>query len=169
MNPQASNFLWSVATVSLIVGATYWLLRTPPGESPKTIQDLHVYGIRNRVRFAGFGVAGLFIVFTFVFRRDLSQPGDRWLVTIPIVFILLGIWLATGSVATNSQGITKKTLWASRTIAWVDISGVCFYERQKYIEVRTARQKISIDLRFEALTSLLDEILAHTEAQLERK
>jgi len=169
MNPQTSSFLWIVATVVAIVGVTHWLLRMRPGESPKTIQDLHIYGIRNRVRFAGFGVAGLFVVFTIVFRRDLSQPGDRWLVTIPIVFILLGIWLATGSVITNSRGITKKTLWASRTIAWVDISGVCFYERQKYIEVRTARQKISIDLRFVALRSLLDEILAHSKAQLDRK
>jgi hypothetical protein len=169
MNSQTSSFLWSVATALIIVRTTYWLLRTPPGESPKAIQDLHIYGVRNRVRFAGFGVAGLFVVFTFVFRRDLSQSGDRWLVTIPIGFILLGIWLATGTVITNTRGITKKTLWASRTIAWVDISGVRFYERQKYVEVRTARQKISIDLRFVALRRLLDEILAHTKAQLERK
>ena len=169
MNPQASSILWEAATVGAIVVATRWLLGTQPGESFKTLQNYHIYGIRNRVRFAGFGVAGLFIVFTFVFRRDLSQSGDRWLVTIPIVFIFLGIWLATGSVITNSRGITKKTLWASRTIGWVDISGVCFYERQKYIEVRAARQKISIDLRFVALRSLLDEILAHTKAQLERK
>ena len=90
MNPQASSILWEAATVGAIVVATRWLLGTQPGESFKTLQNYHIYGIRNRVRFAGFGVAGLFIVFTFVFRRDLSQSGDRWLVTFQIVFIFPG-------------------------------------------------------------------------------
>ena len=138
-------------------------------ESPKTVQNSKIYGVRSRVKIAGFSAAGIFAVISIAFHNEFSDPGGLGLMAIPVGFIFLGIWLATGSVITSDRGITKKTFWSSRTIEWEKISVVRYHERQRYIEVSGGGHKINIDLRFVALRDLLDEILRNTNAQLERK
>jgi hypothetical protein len=169
MNPQTGIIFWKTAVVVVIAIVTKLLLGARQGEAPKTIRDSHIYAIRSRVKIAGFGAAAIFIVFSIGFRHELVDPSGPWLMGISVGFIYLGLWLATGSVITSDRGITKKTLWLSRTIEWKKISGVRFYERQKYIEVLGEPHKIHIDLRFVALRDLLDEILGHTNVQLEKK
>jgi uncharacterized membrane protein len=170
VNPQTSGVLWKAAVVAAIVIVTRWLLRAPRVESPpETVQNTQVYAVRSRVKIAGFSIAAVFVVISLAFHHELSDPSGLWLMAIPVGFILLGIWLATGSVITSDRGITKKTIWSSQTVEWEKISGVRYYERQKYIEVSGEGHKINIDLRFVALRNLLDEILRHAKVQLETK
>jgi hypothetical protein len=56
-----------------------------------------------------------------------------------------------------------------QTLPWQEISGIRFYERQKYIELRGEKRKLTIDMRFVALGQLLDEIVHYTKLQVERK
>jgi hypothetical protein len=167
MNANITGILLGAAMVTSIVIVTRWLLAAEQAEAPKTEKGSRIYGVRNRLKIAGFGIVSIFIVFLVSFRHE--DPRSLWLLTIPICFILLGIWLATGSVVTNAQGITKRTFWSSRAIRWEEISGVRYFGRQKYIEVYTPKQKMSIDRRFVAHAGLLDEILRQTKVQLERK
>jgi hypothetical protein len=114
-------------------------------------------------------VVAVFAILAIAFRREFSSRGGIWLIMISIGFVLLGTWLATGSVTTNDRGIAKKAFFVSRSIDWDRISGVRFYERQRYIEVVASDEKLSIDLRFVAQQDLLDQILRHSQIQLERK
>jgi len=148
---------------------TRWLIETKQDEIPKAFQDSHIYGIRIRIQIAGFGVTGLFLLLIVAFRHELAEPRGLWLLAIPVCFMVLGLWLATGTVITSDRGITQKSLWSSRTIGWDEVSSVRFYERQKYIEVRGNHMKINVDLRFVALTQLLKDILGHTKVHLETK
>ncbi len=169
MNSQTGGILWEAATVAVIVVLTRWLLAAGQGEAPRIFQDSRMYGVRRRLQIAGFGAAAVFTILAFAFRREFASRRGIGLIMIPIGFVLLGAWLATGSVITNDQGITKKALFGSRSINWKRISGVCLYERQRYIEVRAGDEKFSIDLRFVAQPDLLDQILRHSKVQLERK
>jgi hypothetical protein len=161
--------VWKTATVVLIVIVTRWLLDGKEIGIPKTVEDKHVFGIRPRIKILGFGTASLFTAVLIGFHQEFFELRRLWLIAIPVFFILVGIWLASGSVTTSGSGIVKKTLWSAQTLPWREISSVRFYERQKYIALRGEKQKLTIDVRFVALGQLLDEIAHHTEVQVERK
>jgi hypothetical protein len=169
MSPQIISIVWKTATVVLIVVATRWLLNGKDVETAKTIGDTHVYGIRRRIKVMGFGTASLFIAVLIGFHQEFFNPRSLWLIAIPSFFILAAIWLANGSVITTEDGIVKRTLWSAQTLPWQEISSIRFYERQKYIELLGENRKLTIDVRFVALEQLLDEIVHHTKAQVERK
>jgi hypothetical protein len=103
------------------------------------------------------------------FHQEFFERQSLWLTLIPFFFILLGIWLANGSVIISEDEITKKTLWSVRSLRWEKISGIRFYEKQKYIELCGENRKLVVDVRFVALQQLLDEVLRHTQVQVERK
>ncbi len=169
MNSQTGGILWEAITIGVIVFLTRWLLKEERGEEPTISRSSRVYGVRKRIQIAGFGVVAVFAILAIAFRREFASRGGIWLIMISIGFVLLGTWLATGSVTTNDRGIAKKAFFVSRSIDWDRISGVRFYERQRYIEVVASDEKLSIDLRFVAQQDLLDQILRHSQIQLERK
>lgn len=169
MNSQTGGILWEATTVAVIVVLTRWLLGEGQREQPRVFQDLRVYGVRRRLQIAGYGAVAVFAILAIAFHNEFTSRGGLWLLMIPIGFGLLGIWVATGLVITNDREITKKGFFVSRSIAWERISGVCLYERQRYIEVRAENEKLSIDRRFVAHQDLLDEIHRHSPVQLEKK
>ena len=169
MNPEASRIVWETAIVVLIVAVTRWLLDGKGVKTRKTIDSTHVYGVKRRVKITGFAGAGLFALLLVAFLRESFSPRGLWLDAIPLFFILLGIWLAIGSVTTNESGIAKKTLWSTRALQWNEVSAIRFYERQNYIELRGKNRKLTVDVRFIALKQLLDDIVSHTKLQVETK
>jgi hypothetical protein len=155
-------------TVAVIVFATQSLLRGNARETAKTIEGKLVFGIRRQIKIVGFGTAGLFTAVLIGFHKEFFDRRSFGLISIPFFFILLGVWLANGSVIVSEDEITKKTLWSVRSLRWEEISGIRFYEKQKYIELRGEDRKLVIDVRFVALQQLLDEVLRHSKVQVER-
>jgi len=106
-----------------------------------------------------------FVVVSIWSWHDLHRP--EWvLIAISVTFVILGLWLASGSVTTNQTGITKTVLWRSRSLQWGDITEIRLHKKQGgAIELRSGVQKLVIDSRFDAFQHLLDDIETRTQLQ----
>ncbi len=97
--------------------------------------------------------------------HDLLHP-DTVLISMAVAFILESFWLASGSVSTNANGITKRVLWRSHFLRWADITEVRMHKKRgDAIELRAGSQIIMIDSRFAAFQHLLNEVERHTQLQ----
>jgi hypothetical protein len=155
-----------VATVALIVYATRWLSTAKGAQVPRTRDKANVYDMKWQIRAVGlvgaFGCAAWLIAS----RYDSFAARNRFLLLIPAVFLLLCLWFAIGSVTTDQSGITKKSLWRSRSLRWDEITEVQLHKRDGgAIELHAGLRKLIIDSRFVATTYLLDEIVDRTKLQ----
>lgn len=164
---MASSFLsavGSVATVALIVIVTRWLSGAKGAQIPKTRDDTTVYGIKWQWRTVGLGGAIFWIVVSIWSWHDLHSRPDRVLIAITVMFVTIGLWLASGSVITNRTGITRRGLWLSRSFQWREITEIQLRKKQaESIELRSGSRKLTIDSRFVAFQHLLNEIEHQTQ------
>lgn len=159
------RFILGVSEVTAVVFVVRWLLNAKETQFPQIRGNTHIYGIKWQMRVIGCTGSLVFLVIIIAFRHDWAIGSGRWLVWIPIALIFLGVGIATGSVATDENGITKKTFGFSRSIRWVEITEIRFHPKQNYLEVFASPRKLSIDLRFVAIQKLLDEVATRTNLQ----
>ena len=165
---MASSFLdvvGSIATVALIAIATRWVSGAKGSQLPKTRDGASVYGVKWQWRALGFAGGVFAIVMSVWSWHDLHRPG--WgLIAISVTFLILSLWLASGSVTTNQSGITKRGLWYSRSFQWKEITEIRLHKKQGgATELRSGSQKLIIDSRFDAFQHLLNEIENRTQLQ----
>lgn len=163
MGSSFASALGSIATVALIVFATRWLSGTKGPQLPRTRDGTSVYGIKLQWIAVGLAGAAFWVVVLIWAWYDLHSRPDGVLAAITLVFVTIGLWLASGSVSTNRTGITKKVLWSSRSFQWGDVTEIRLRKRQGgAIELSAGPQKLVIDSRFVALRHLLNEIEGQT-------
>jgi hypothetical protein len=153
----------SAVTVALIVALTRWLSDVK-GASLPTIRDgISRYQIKWQWRALSVVVVSFWSGVVIWSWHGLLHP-DMVLVSMAVAFILGSFWLASGSVSTNVNGITKRVLWRSHFFRWADITEVRMYKKQgDALELRAGSQKMIIDSRFVAFQHLLNEIERHTQ------
>jgi hypothetical protein len=155
----------SIATVALIAIATRWVSSAEGSQLPKARDGASLYGIKWQWRAVGFAGGILAVVMSVWSWHDLHRP-DWGLIAISVTFLILSIWLASGSVTTNQNGITKNGLWYSRFFQWQEIAEIRLHKKQGgAIELRSGGRKLIIDSRFNAFQHLLNDIEAHTQLQ----
>ena len=163
---NAANFILQVATVALIVIATRWLFGAKGRQVPKIRDGASVYGIKWQWRAVGLAGGIFWVAVSIWSSHDLHSRPDGVLIAITVVFVTIGLWLASGSVTTNHTGITKKALWRSCSFHWGDITEIRLHKKQGgAIELRAGSQKLVIDSRFDAFQHLLNEIEDRTQLQ----
>ena len=157
------SVLGSAATVALIVLATRWLVGVKGAQLPKSRNGTNVYGIKWHIRALGLAVVVLSVVFSVWSRLD-QQHFDWKLAAIAVIFFLLGLWLASGSVSTTQTSITKRILWRSLSFRWDQVTEVRLHKRDGgAIELRAGARKLIVDSRFVAFEHLLNEIQTRTQ------
>jgi hypothetical protein len=164
---MGSSFLGviiSIATVSLIAFVTRWLFNSKGTQLPKTHDGSSVYGIKWQWRVIGIGGGVFWIIISIWFWLDQRSRPDGVLISITFAFLTLGLWLSSGSITTNREGITKRGLWYSRSFRWKEVTEIRLHEKQGgAIELHSGARKLVIDSRFDALYHLLNEIEDHTQ------
>ena len=163
------SIIGSAATLTLTIALTRWLIRIKGSEVPKIREGSSEYAIKWPWRVLGL-VSMTFYVVILIFSwretRSFPRPVD---IALAIFFLAVGVWIAIGSVSTNETGITKRSLWSSRSFQWKDITEIRFHKKDGgAIELRSDTNKIIIDTRFEAFQYLLNEIENRTKLQLHR-
>jgi hypothetical protein len=153
----------SIVTVVVIVVATRWVLQAKGAELPQARNSANVYGIKRQWRAVGVASAIFWLVLTIWEMRDLHSRPDGVMFAMTVVFVALGIWIASGLVITDETGISKRTLGRSRLIRWNEITEIRLHPKQGgAIELRAGPEKLVIDSRFVAFDHLLHEIESHT-------
>ncbi len=163
LNP--SRFVLGAFEVATVVFAVRLLLNAKGTQLPRTRGNAYIYGVKCQMRAIGSMGSLVFLSILVAFRHEWTDGSGHWLVWIPVALIFLGLGIATGSVTTDENGITKKTFGLSRSVRWEEITEIRFYTEQSYLEVFASPRKISIDLRFVAIQNLLDQIVARTKLQ----
>lgn len=160
------SFVAQAAAVALIVITTGWLFRARGAALPRARDSTNIYGIKWQWRAVGLAGGAFWILVSIWSWHDRHLPPDGVLIGITVVFLTIGIWLATGSVITTEDGISKRVLWSSRSFRWKDITEVRLRKKQGgAIELRAGSRKLLIDSRFIALHELLREIEDRTRLQ----
>jgi hypothetical protein len=163
---KSISFIVQVATVALIVIASRWLFGARGAALPRTRDGNSIYGIKWQWRAVGLAGGAFWIIVSIWSWHDQHSRPDGVLIAITIVFLTVGLWLASGSVTTNQTGITKRVLWLSRSFTWKDITEVRVHKKQGgAIELRSGSRKLIIDSRFVGSQHLLNEIEDHTQLQ----
>jgi hypothetical protein len=163
MDNPVLSVIGSIATVALIVVATRWVSGSEGSLLPNTRDGSSIYGIKWQWRAVGFTCASFAAAIAIWSWYDLNRPEWR-LIVISAIFVLIGSWVASGSVITNQSGITKRLLWYSRCFQWEDIAEVRLHKKQGgAIELRSGPRKLVIDSRFNAFQHLLREIEDRTQ------
>jgi hypothetical protein len=157
------SFILQAVTVALIVVATRWLFGAKGATLPRIRDGTKVYGIKWQWRAVGLAGGAFWVVVLFWSWHDLRHS-DGVLIAITATFVIIGLWLGSGSVSTNQAGITKRVLWRSRSFHWGDITEIRLHKKQgEAIELRAGPQKLVVDSRFVAFEHLLNEIEDHTQ------
>ena len=156
-----------VATVAVTAKTIHWLRTAKDASLPRTRNDgTKIYGIKLPWRAVG--------LITAVFGGVLAviEPHDRhstagWvsLIFFPMM-VILGLWLASGLVTTDSVGIKKRMLWRSHSLRWEEITEIRLLGKDiGAIALRAGSKKLIIESRFLAFRHLLDEIRSYTNLQ----
>ena len=161
-----SSFLSVVAAVALIAIATRWLSGARGSPLPRSRDGANIYGIKWQWRTVGIVGAIFWVVVLMWSWRDQHSRPDGVLITITVLFVTGGLWLASGSISTNQSGITKRSLWRSCSFQWKEITEIRLHKKQGgAIELRSGTRKLIIDSRFNAFQHLLDDIEARSQLQ----
>jgi hypothetical protein len=159
------TFIGSAATVALIVTTTRWVSGATGALLPTARDGKNLYGIKWQWAAVSYSGVVFWIAMIIWSWRNLYSP-DWTVVTVLVVFVFMGIWLASGVVTTDLHGITKRSLLRSRSIRWEDITEIRLHKKDGgAIDLRAGRQRIVIDVRFAARQHLLTEIIARTRLQ----
>jgi len=163
---KAVELILQAAGIALLVGVTRWLFGAKGPLLPRTQGDKNFYDVKWEWRAVGIAGGIFWISFSawdWIDRR--SRPGGV-LIAITLIFLAIGIWIASGSVTTNQSGITKRGLLGSRTLSWGNITEIRLHKKQGgAIELRAGPQKLIIDSRVIAFEHLLSEIEEYTSLQ----
>jgi hypothetical protein len=163
MGDSLVKFIGQVATVTLIVVAIRWIYGAKGADFPKSHDGVSVYGIKWPWRAIGFAGGTFWIVLSIWSSHDRRSPYWAFII-ISLVFVSMGLWIASGVVLTDQSGITKKVFWYSQSFRWGDITELRLHTKQGgAIELRAGPRKIVIDSRFIAFRHLLDEIESQTK------
>jgi len=84
------------------------------------------------------------------------------LLVLAVVLTAAGVLVGSGYVKTDAKCITKKFLWWRGSFRWDEITEIRCLKKKGIIEVHAGPQKLSFDLRFNALEHLLNEIQDRT-------
>ncbi len=149
----------SATTVALIIIATRWLSGATGDPLPKIVGGSRLYKIKWQWRAVGLGGAPFYAALAFEARHELTSIFG-WAVLIFLSALALsGLWLASGSVTTNQDGITRTTLCYSRSLRWNEITGVRLLKKDgEAIELRAGSKKLIVDSRIGAFHHLQKEI-----------
>jgi hypothetical protein len=163
MKDSVISIIQGAITVALIAVATRWVFAAKGAESPRTTGASSIYAIKRQFRAVGLATVVFSLVVSIWSWHDLRRP--YWtLIGISVVFVVIGIWIGTGVVTTDQEGITKKVLWSSHSLGWNEITEVRFHRKQGgAIELRSGKQKLIVDSRFNAFQYLLREVEDHTK------
>jgi hypothetical protein len=165
---MGKSFLEIVAgalSVALIASVTRWILSVKGAQLPDIHGDCCSYSIKKQWRALGIVGIVFWVLLSVWSWRDEHHP-DGVMITISIVFVVVGTWIGSGAISTDEMGITKTVLWHSRSFKWQDITEVRFHKNQGgTIELRSGASKLVIDSRIDALQHLLKEIENRTQLQ----
>jgi hypothetical protein len=159
MRSLLADILSGTATVALITTATRWLSNTKGNEFPETHGVTSIYSIGRPWRVVGIASATFAALLSAWVSYDLRSRPDGGTITISVLFVAMGLWLASGLVITDQAGITKKVFWYSRTLPWSEITEIRLLRKrgETAIELRSGPRKMVIDFRFNAFQYLLRE------------
>jgi hypothetical protein len=165
MGDSLVKFIGQVATVILIVVATRWIYSAKGADFPRSHDGVSVYGIKWQWRAISFAGGAFWAALSVWSSHDRRSP--YWIfIIISLVFVSMGLWIASGAVTTDQRGITKKVLWYSQSYRWGDITELRLHTKQGgAIELRAGPRKLIIDSRFIAFRHLLNEIEGQTKLQ----
>jgi hypothetical protein len=154
------SLIGSIASVALIAIATRWLATAKGAQFPRTNNGTNVYGTKRAWRVVGLGGVGFFVILLIWSWIDLRHP-DFVMASISPIFILAGLWMGIGSVTTDQGGITKRTIWRSRSLRWEEITEIRFFGKGT-LDLRAGSRILSVDSRVNAFQHLIEEIKEHT-------
>jgi len=152
-------------TVALTVAATRWIFASKGAQLPERRDSAYVYNIKWQFR--ALGLLGIIVwIVILVGRWQQEHHLDVVTLAIAVAFLLLGVWIGTGSAVTDQIGITKKTFWRSHFLRWTDITEVLLHQKQGgAIELHAGSHKLVIDSRLNAFQHLRKEIEDRTQKQ----
>lgn len=154
--------LSEIATVAMIVVVTRWVLTAHGPAFPRLSGSLRFYGLKWQWRAVAFVGSCFWIGLTIWSWVEAGSPKTSILV-VTLVFVLIGVWLGSGSVITGESGIERKAIWRSHSLRWKDITEIRLHQRHgDAIELRAGSKRMTIDSRFVATQELLEEIVNHT-------
>jgi hypothetical protein len=163
MDDSVTSIAWKVLLATLTVVATRWLLGSQGTSLPKSRGNSSIYNITRKIQTIGILCAFFSVGLIVWFWNDLVTTRDRVLMAPTFGFLILGLWLALGSVHTDQNGIRKKFLFWSKAMRWDEITAVVIHKRDGgAIELRSPLRKLVIDRRFVAREHLVDEIVGRT-------
>jgi hypothetical protein len=84
------------------------------------------------------------------------------LAAVAVLFLILGIWIASGVVTLDSAGLTRKVLGFVRSFRWEEITEIELFQRHHAIRLRAGSHKMTIGGAYVAPRKLLDEITRRT-------
>ena len=156
---KTASVMLQATTIALFVGAMHWVLEAKGRLLPKINGDGNFYDLKWQWRAVGAAGGLLFVAMAIWGWSSLPANRHGAAVVVTMLFVLDGLWLATGSVTTDHEGITKRGLWGSRSLAWSEIAEIRVHQNQRgTIELRARSQQLRIDHRINAFQHLLNEI-----------
>lgn len=171
MDSSVFSFVGQIATVALIAVLIRRLFGASGKDLPRSRGNTHAYGVKWQIRLLGYASA-VFCAFLLVInaQEDWASP-SRWIfLLIFLLLVLAGLFLASGLVITDVDGITKKVLLWSRSIRWDEVTEVRLHSKRGVaIELRAGPRKLVVDSRFVALQHLLREVESRTALELGEK
>jgi hypothetical protein len=151
-----------VLTVAVTVYFVRFVLSIPKEESPQVRDDTLHFHTRWRVRLVGL-IATVMSAVGFLGSRSLIfEERNYVLAAVPVLFLILGMWVASGVVTLDSAGITRKVLGFVRSFRWEEITEIEFFQRHHAIRLRAGSHKMTIGGAYVAPRKLLDEITRRT-------
>jgi hypothetical protein len=127
-----------------------------------------VYEIKWPLRVIAYACAAICLGIAAVgVRDDLAHGHWPWPLAVGLTALaLLALWLGTGVVTLDQNGIAKKFLWHSVSLRWDEITEVRLHKRDGgAIELRGNLRKLIVDSRFVAPAHLQQEIAQRTKLQ----
>jgi hypothetical protein len=155
---DALRFFSQAATVALIAAATRWLFKAKTSSLPAEQDGSNVYAINRKWRALAAGTV-VFWTAVLVWSWLDEHRLDRTVLVLGAIFLVAGLWLSSGSVITDSSGITRRGLLRSRSFRWNQITEIRLHRRQGgAIELRAGSEKLVADFRLAGFDHLLKEI-----------
>lgn len=155
--------LSSVATVALTVVLSRWLSRTRGAPLPIIRDGAQWYRVNAAWRTVGIASAAFSGALALHAIGDLPDSSGWLSVSIFSAVAIGGVWIADGTVVVDSKGVTKKSIWHSRSFSWGEISQLRLLDKHgRAIEVRAGNRKLIVDSRVNAFDHLWTQLTERT-------
>ena len=157
------EFIIQTLVVASIVGAVDWVLTTDRKSAPTVRGERTLYTVSRRIHVTTLISAAICAVLAVSYYQN-GNSVKEWLLTCVFgSFAVLGVYISTGSVTTDKNGVTKKVFWHTTGMKWTEITEVLLLQRDGgAIRLKAGTRKLTVDMRFVGRDHLLEEITSFT-------